>query len=106
MTTSLDPTALGSSPDGQLAIAVFRALRARNLLPLLDEVCRLRGVMNYELCGRSRSKSATRARHELWWRIRNHPDLCFSYFEIARLFGCDHSTVSHGVHAHERRAQP
>jgi chromosomal replication initiation ATPase DnaA len=106
MTDSLDPTALRGAPDGQLAISVFRALRARNLLPLLHEICRLRGVMNYELCGRSRTKGVARARHELWWRIRNHPDLCFSYLEIARLFGCDHSTVSHGVRAHQRTLAP
>ncbi len=111
MTASLDPTA---SPDPPRFAALPMASspspcsgRSRpKFLPLLDEVCGRRGVMNYELCGRSRSRSVARARHELWWRIRNHPDLCFSYLEIARLFGCDHSTVCHGIHAHERRFQP
>jgi hypothetical protein len=50
--------------------------------------------------------AVVRARHELWWRIRSDPSRHFSFLEIARLFCCDHSSVCHGIHAHERRIQP
>jgi chromosomal replication initiation ATPase DnaA len=43
------------------------------------------------------------ARQELWWLIRRHPERSYSFLEIARFFGRDHTTVLHGVAAHERR---
>lgn len=93
-------------PDlaSETPVAVFSALKARNLVPLLDDVCQRRGVMVHELCGRDRTLAVCRARQELWWLIRNHPDRHYSYLEIGRIFGRDHSTIRFGVEAHRRRA--
>lgn len=89
--------------NGPTSRAVFAALRARNLLRLLDEICDRRGVLVDEVCGRGKSLSVARARQELWWCIRNHQDRSYSYVEIARLFGRDHTTVHHGIRAHQKR---
>ena len=43
------------------------------------------------------------ARHEVWWRIRHHPDRRYSLQEIALLFGNNHATVWAGLQAHQRR---
>lgn len=82
---------------------IIDALAARDLLELVDDVCRLRGVARADLCGRIRSRSVSRARQETWWRLRLHPHRFYSLVEIARLFGRDHATVRAGVLAHARR---
>jgi chromosomal replication initiation ATPase DnaA len=87
------------------ADAVVRVLATRGLVALLDYVCGCRGVTREELCGRARNQSVSRARQELWWRIRNLPDRDYSYSEIARMFGRNPSTVLHGAIVHERRAR-
>ncbi|MBK7582405.1 MAG: hypothetical protein IPI67_19665 [Myxococcales bacterium] len=46
----------------------------------------------------------SRARQELWWLIRNQFDRHYSLLEIASLFRRDHTTVRHGIRAHQRRA--
>jgi len=86
--------------------AVLAAPETRNLTRLLDEVCRRRGVVREELCGRTRTSSVSRARQELWWLIRNQADLHYSLPEIASVFRRDHITVLHGIQAHQRRAVP
>jgi len=78
-------------------------LGARDLLALVVDVCRTRGVKLDDLCGRARSRSVSRARQEVWWRLRTDPERYFSLPEIARLFGRDHTTVLAGVAAHEHR---
>jgi chromosomal replication initiation ATPase DnaA len=70
---------------------------------LLDEVCRRRAVTREEVCGRARTKAVAHARHEVWWHLRHHPNVSFSFKEIGRLFRRDHATVIHGVRAHQRR---
>lgn len=79
-------------------------LRARDLLALVDEVCKRRGVTLDEVCGRARSQAVSHARHEVWWRLRHHPERDYSYPEIARLFARDHTTIMAGISAHQRRA--
>jgi chromosomal replication initiation ATPase DnaA len=86
--------------------AVVAALRVRDLLVLVDDVCKRRGVTLHELCGRTRTQGVSMARQEAWWRIRNHPERHYSYPEIARLFARDHSTIKAGINAHERRCVP
>ena len=86
--------------------AVVAALRVRDLLVLVDAVCKRRGVTLHELCGRTRTQGVSMARQEAWWRIRNHPERHYSLPEIARLFARDHSTVKAGIDAHERRCAP
>jgi chromosomal replication initiation ATPase DnaA len=90
-------------PPRNPAADVIDALAARGLLELLERVCARRGVTPLELCGHGRTRSVAAARQELWWLIRRHPERSYSFFEIARLFGRDHTTVLHGVAAHQRR---
>jgi chromosomal replication initiation ATPase DnaA len=105
--TSITATATATTAadcDAAVAIAVFSALKARKLTDLLSEICSRRGALISDVCGRSRAPSACRARQELWWRIRNHPDRHYSYCEIARFFGRNHATVYQGIAAHLRRS--
>jgi chromosomal replication initiation ATPase DnaA len=81
---------------------VIDVLAARDLLRVLDDVCRARHVTRAEVCGCRRTKAIVAARHEVWWRLRHHPELSFSYEEIGRLFGRDHTTVLAAVRAKER----
>jgi chromosomal replication initiation ATPase DnaA len=78
-------------------------LHVRDLLELVAEVCKHRGVTLDEVCGRTRSRAVSYARQEVWWRLRHHPDRYYSYPEIARLFARDHATIIAGISAHERR---
>jgi chromosomal replication initiation ATPase DnaA len=84
------------------AASIIEALEERDLVGMLDTICRARGVTRDELCGRERTKNIALARHELWWTLRNTPAMSFSYVEIGRIFGRDHSSVLHGVRAFER----
>ena len=90
--------------QGSFAGGVLDLLEARDLTQLLAEICHRRGVVAQEVCGRGRSLGVCRARQELWWQIRHHPEREYSYSEIARLFGRDHTTIQHGVAAHARRS--
>lgn len=94
---------MSSNIRGKSVEAVLADLRAHELLELVEEVRRRRGVALHELCGRARSQNVAAARHELWWRIRHHPERCYSLPEIGRLFGRDHTTVLHGLSAYQRR---
>ena len=78
-------------------------LDAHGLTDLVAEICRRRGVTLGELCGSTRTRSISHARHETWALIRGLPFRHYSYAEIGRLFGRDHSTVLLGIRAHRRR---
>jgi chromosomal replication initiation ATPase DnaA len=88
---------------GAAACRVIHALRVRDLLELVEEVCKARGVVVLDLCGRTRTQSVSRARQEAWWRIRRHPERHYSLPEIVRLFDRDHATVRAGIDAHQQR---
>jgi len=85
------------------ADALIDSLRSRDLFDLVLEICRARGVLVHDVCGRGRSRSVSAARHEAWWRIRHHPARCYSLSDIGRLFDRDHSTILCGLRAHDRR---
>ena len=82
---------------------VIDNLRVRGLLDLVDNVCLRRGITRDELCGRCRTRALTRARHELWYLILEHPERYYSQSEIGRLFERDHTTVASGIRAHQQR---
>jgi chromosomal replication initiation ATPase DnaA len=84
-------------------LAVLDDLQARDLLVVVLDVCRCRGVRVEDVCARKRFQSVSRARQEIWWRLRNHAERHYSLSEIARLFGRDPTTVLAGVAAHDRR---
>lgn len=79
--------------------AVITALGERGLLSMLDDVCRRHHVTREEVAGRTRTRSVSFARQDLWSRLRKQ--LGFSYAEIGRLFARNHTTVLHGVRAWE-----
>jgi chromosomal replication initiation ATPase DnaA len=70
----------------------------------VQQVCSRRGVTALEICSRRRTRAVAAARHELWCLIREHPERCYSYPEIATIFGCDHTAIMHGIGAHRARA--
>jgi chromosomal replication initiation ATPase DnaA len=105
MSPSSADSAAAEPAEDPTALAVLARVRAHNLIALIQDVSDRRGVRLLELCGRGRGQNLGRARQELWWEIRNHPDRCYSYAEIARLFQRDHTTVRHGVLVHEQRSR-
>lgn len=78
-------------------------LQERDLLAIGYEVARRSGVALTAILGRCRSLPVSRARHELWYELREHPELYLSYPEIGRLVDRRHSTVLRGVRAHRQR---
>lgn len=82
---------------------VVDALYRRGLLPLVDEVCALRGVTRAEVCGRARTKAVAQARAEVWFRMRTMPGRAYSLTEIGIIFGRAHETVMSGIKAHVAR---
>lgn len=84
---------------------VIDDLRLRDLLQLVEEVAKRRGVLVEHLCGMERTLSISRARQEAWWHLRHHPERSYSFFEIARLFGRHHTTIMAGVSAHAYRLE-
>jgi hypothetical protein len=90
------------------SLRVIADLNARDLLPVVREVCRMHGVTLEEVCGRLRSQSVNRARHELWWRVRNHPERHYSFSDLARIFDRHPSSIQEGiaVHAHRLAKRP
>ena len=84
--------------------AVLERLQTHGLLPLVEFVCQQRGVTLLQVCSRARTQNLARARHEIWWRLRQLPDRHYSYFEIGSLFGRNHSTIKCAVDAFPRRS--
>lgn len=82
---------------------VVDSLRVRDLLALVNDVCKRRGVTLNEVCGRTRSRAVSYARQEVWWHLRHHPERYYSYPGIARLFARDHATIMAGIAAYARR---
>lgn len=89
---------------------VMEAVKERGLLGLVEQICKAYHVTAAEICGRGRTKNVSRARREVWWRIRHDPNTRFSTTEIGAIFGRDHSTIVLALavyaaeHADERAA--
>jgi chromosomal replication initiation ATPase DnaA len=86
-----------------IGLRALAELNARDLLPIVRDVCRVHGVTLEEVCGTLRSRSVNRARHEVWWRVRNHPGRHYSASDLGRIFARNPETIRVGVHAHARR---
>lgn len=86
-----------------IALRVLAELNARDLLPIVRDVCRAHGVTLDEVCGTLRTHSVARARHEAWWRVLNHPDRHYSIEDVARIFARSGSTVDWGIQSRARR---
>lgn len=70
--------------------SVVEALEARDLLAPVADIVRSHHVTVFEVCGRGRTAKVVEARHDAWAYLRR---LGFSYPEIGRLWGVDHSSV-------------
>jgi chromosomal replication initiation ATPase DnaA len=86
-----------------IALRVIAELNARELLPIVRDVCRAHGVTLDEVCGTIRSRSVSRARHEAWWRLRHHPERHYSWGDLGRIFAQRDASIRDGVRAHARR---
>ena len=83
--------------------ALSERIKARGLLNLLRDVSGEFHVPMFEVLGRTRRPTPTKARHEVWRRLRDDHE--FSFNEIAALFDRDHTTVMSGIrNARARRA--
>lgn len=67
---------------------------------IIEETAGYFGVSVREIMGRSRSKSVASARKEAMRKVR---ELGFSYPEIGRMFGRDHTTVVSACRGKNRR---
>jgi hypothetical protein len=86
-----------------IGLRVLAELNARDLLPIVRDVCRVHGVTLEEVCGTLRSNSVARARHEAWWRVWHHPDRHYSLDDVSRIFARSRAAVEYGARAHRRR---
>lgn len=84
---------------------LVQELAQRGLTPLLEEVCRRHHVTQKEISSRTRTRMISLARQELWWMLRHHPDVRFSYVELGKIFSRNHSTILQGVRAWEKIVQ-
>jgi len=65
-------------------------------------VCAAAGIEFRDIIGHRRQKKYVLPRHEIWWRVYDETGL--SMPDIACRFGrSDHTTIKHGIEAHERR---
>lgn len=76
----------------------------RRVAEIVGEVERRHNLCSGSLLLPSRLRRVVRARWEAWWLIRAETDFrgrrVYSYSEIGRLFGFDHSTVMCGCQQH------
>jgi hypothetical protein len=93
---------MATSPKN-LALRVIAELAARELVPIVRDVCRQHGVTLEEVCGEARKWSFVRARREAWWRLRNLPERHYTVDDIARIFGRASGTVGDGLRIHARQ---
>ena len=86
-----------------MALRVLAELNARDLLPVVRDVCRRHGVTVEEVCGTLRTRSIVRARREAWWHLRHHPERHYSVGDVSRIFGRPASTIDEGIRDHACR---
>ncbi len=82
---------------------IAHLLSVVDLLEVAEDICRNYGVRLGDVVQRDRHKSIVAARFAIWYAMRHHPDRCYSWHDIARLWGCDHTSVIHGVAMHQKR---
>lgn len=79
------------------------ALDERDMLDLCAGLARQHGATVDEVLAQDKTPRVSHARQAIWHALRHHPERRYSYPDIGRLFGRDHSTVLAGVRAHEQR---
>jgi len=95
----------GITPRRQRAAEqrLMRTMNARaQIRRIVIDVCTRDNVTVSDIIGHSHKKRFTLPRHEIWWRVYDETGL--SMPDIACRFGrSDHTTIKHGIEAHERR---
>lgn len=82
---------------------IIAHLSVLDLLDVVEDICRARGVRLSDVVQKDRHQSIVAARFAIFYALRNHPDRCYSWHDIARLWGCDHTSVMHGCAVHKKR---
>lgn len=71
------------------------------LLAVVDAVAASHGITRKDVLGPNQAGRYAHPRQEAYWIVRQETGL--SYASLARLFGRDHTTIIHGIRAHEAR---
>lgn len=77
--------------DALHARTLMARLENRGLLARVTETALAHWATADEVCGRSRDRRIVRARHAVWRRLQ--AECAFSGLGLARLWGCDHTTI-------------
>lgn len=76
---------------------------------ILEDVCAKHRLSVREVTGESRYIHLVRARQNFMWlcrQVKNSDGSCrYSLPQIGNFLGMDHTTILHGVRAHEKRLQ-
>lgn len=91
---ALETLATGNEADS-MATRVFA------LHQIMRETCKKYEISRLDLISECRSQRFTHARQECMWRMRK--ETVASTTAIGRMLRRDHTTVMHGVQAHQRR---
>jgi chromosomal replication initiation ATPase DnaA len=70
---------------------------------IVTEVSAAYGITRADLMGRNKRRKPSIARHHAMWLMRLTPGR--SLTRIGQFFGVDHTTIHHGVRAHEGRLE-
>lgn len=73
-----------------------------SLRQIAEEVCAARGISMIDFMSQRRTAAVARARQEAYWRARHETMASLPKIGLA-YGGRDHSTIIHGIKAHERR---
>ncbi|MES2359941.1 MAG: helix-turn-helix domain-containing protein [Gemmatimonadota bacterium] len=92
------PLKPAKAPTGEPLRAL---LLARGVLWLIEAAGNHYGVTLEEMFSHIRPHRVCVARHHAWWELRQRG--YWSYPDIGKLFGRDHTTIMAGVQSHERR---
>lgn len=90
----------------ETAMQIAKALPRNNsqgVRDIMKEVCDLHGISLSDMLGPARFRRIVRARQHAMWLC--HKRTRFSFVRLGRFFQRDHSTVMHGIRAHEERTQ-
>lgn len=88
-------------PDEPINLADY--LSQIDLLEMVEDVCRKHGVTLPQVLRRDKHLSVVRARQAIWYAMRNHPERSYSFPDIGRIWGYDHTTVMSGCKIHRKR---
>lgn len=72
-------------------------LKEEGLYDLVVEIARQHRVAVGRVLGKERTARVVAARHAVWYTLRQHGDVYYSYPELGRIFGVDHTSIMHAV---------